>query len=716
MQFLEIIRKITNQKLIHQTKAMEEVIKKYLDSKGISYAEKNGELITKCIFSSCDSDSRGSEAHLYISKETGQYQCKKCLAEGNLITLKKYYGDTDEVKAKTVKKISATEVEKYHKGLTLEIIEYLNNRGISNDVIKKMKIGYGYIHGTYWIMIPIADIDGNYLYFKLRQDPKFGSNKLTWTSGSAQIFSWSSVITANDKVMVVEGEMDALLMQSLGINAVSSTHGAGTFKDEWVQHFNPDLEHYICYDNDEAGKSGALRAASILYKHGIKKLKIITLPEEVGEKGDLGDYVVRLKMPLGDLFSKYAKDYPEKIDVSQFKPMNAVDIQDCLNSVIKKDEVNKTITFLAMVLTYTKESQINLFFNAPSSTGKSHIPLSTVEYYPKEDILTLAGASPTAFFHEQGVYNKEKNEMRIDLAKKILIFVDMPHPMLLEKLRSFLSHDEKESKSKITDKSQQGGNKTKTVILLGFPTVIFCSAGLKVDEQESTRMIMLSPSVEQDKLTLGIQQSIKKEVDRAAFSQNIESDPKRKQLRDRILAIKQAEIDDVIIENPDLIERSFLIKDKPVKPRQQRDVKKVIALVKAFALLNMWFRKQEGKFIFATDEDIRAGFELWDSIAEGQDYGLAPYIFNIYKQIILPLWEDQENEVNLEHNEFKGDGISRKKILKKHNEFYGRPLSSIYLRQHILPQLEQSGLIMQKQGTTDGRQMMVIPLETEIEK
>jgi hypothetical protein len=146
-----------------------------------------------------------------------------------------------------------------------------------------------------------------------------------------------------------------------------------------------------------------------------------------------------------------------------------------------------------MLLTYTKESQVNLFFNAPSSTGKSHLPLSTVEYFPKEDVLTLAGASPTAFFHEQGIYNQEKNEMRIDLSKKILIFVDMPHALLLEKLRSFLSHDEKESKSKITDKSQKGGNKTKTVVLIGFPTVIFCSAGLKVRRtRKSLRMIMLS--------------------------------------------------------------------------------------------------------------------------------------------------------------------------------------------------------------------------------
>jgi hypothetical protein len=54
-------------------------------------------------------------------------------------------------------------------------------------------------------------------------------------------------------------------------------------------------------------------------------------------------------------------------------------------------------------------------------------------------------------------------------------------------------------------------------------------------------------------------------------------------------------------------------------------LKRSFRLFKAFALLNMWFRKRDGKFVFAND-DINAGFELWDSIAQGQDYGLPPYI------------------------------------------------------------------------------------------
>ena len=60
-------------------------------------------------------------------------------------------------------------------------------------------------------------------------------------------------------------------------------------------------------------------------------------------------------------------------------------------------------------------------------------------------------------------------------------------------------------------------------------------------------------------------------------------------------------------------------------------------------------------------------------------------------------------------------GISRREILNKHYVIYGRPLSSLYLRQNILPQLEQAGLIAQEKSLSDGREMLVIPLEINIE-
>jgi hypothetical protein len=705
----------------------------FLLSRGIPYRIVGKEVITKCFFSNCDNDSRGNEAHLYFEIDTGKYNCKKCDAKGNMVTLQKHFGKdpfdfsgindifldfpSDTPKIEFVK-VTQKLVEEYHKALPPRIIEYLNNRGISNEIISKYKIGYKHEYQSWWITIPIKDINGSYKFFKLRQDPELGKEKMTWPSGiEAQIYDWETLLMAKERVLIAEGEMDALLMKSKGIVCITNTHGARTAKETWMEHFNPELEYYIAYDNDEAGKEGAKNLAEKLLRNGCKNLHIINLPEEVGDGGDLGDYITRLNLPAEDLFSKYSRPFPYRIDTTQFKEISIEEVCKILDATIKKDDENKMITFLSMLTTYTDEAQMNVFFNAPSSTGKSHLPLSVADFFPPIDKIILAQCSPTAFFHEQGLYDKEKNEIIVDLSRKILIFTDMPNTGLLERLRSILSHDAKESRLKITDKNQKGGNRTKTVVIVGFPSVYFCSAGLRVDEQESTRFIMLSPSIEHEKIFQGIQQSISKESDREKFMKKLSDDPERCLLKERILGIKQEEIADVKIENTELIQKLFLQDSKSVKPRQQRDIKKIISLIKGFSLLNVWFRKRQDNYIWATENDIRDAFMLWNKISYGQDYGLAPYVFEIYTKIILPLWEEPSDRFgNLSSDTDRKHGISRKEILDRHFKIYGRPLSLVYLRQHILPQLEQVGLIMQERSMDDKREMVVIPLETKLEE
>src|SRR3990167_5639497 len=165
-------------------------------------------------------------------------------------------------------------------------------------------------------------------------------------------------------------------------------------------------------------------------------------------------------------------------------------------------------------LTNTENAQFNISYNAPSSTGKSYIPTEIARLLPEEDVLEIGYCSPTAFFHDVGEQDeKNKGRILVDLSRKILIFLDQPHTQLLERLRPLLSHDKKEISIKITDKNQKQGLRTKNVVLRGFPSVIFCTAGLRIDEQEATRFLLLSPEINQEKIRQGILESIKKEAD-----------------------------------------------------------------------------------------------------------------------------------------------------------------------------------------------------------
>ena len=113
-----------------------------------------------------------------------------------------------------------------------------------------------------------------------------------------------------------------------------------------------------------------------------------------------------------------------------------------------------------------------------------------------------------------------------------------------------MSHDQKEIEIKITDSKAKFGTKTKNIILRGYPSVIFCSANLNMDEQEMTRMILLSPETNQDKIREGIEMGALREADKSEFIHWLEADERRQQLKKRILAIKQEHIEEINI--PDI--------------------------------------------------------------------------------------------------------------------------------------------------------------------
>ncbi len=686
-------------------------IKEYLSEKGISYRESGGELIVKCLFNDCDRDSNSDKAHLYFNRETGQYDCKKCGEKGNLITLAKHFGDTEPKPRKTTT-FNTELVEKCHQALPPHIREYLHKRGLIDAVIDQHKLGYWQFYRKQWITIPIKDIYGNYSFFKLRQDPSLGNEKITYPKGAeAQLYDWDLLTkTDTDKQLVIsEGELDRLLLTSKGVPAVTSTHGALTFKEEWLEKIGKDKKIYICFDNDEAGRKGSERAAKML-KSNECETYIVTLPEEVGEHGDITDYFTKLNGTVSDLFTKYAKPYPEKIDTTQFSSINSEQLIETLGLTIKHDAENKLATFLCELSAYTESSQFNISYNAPSSTGKSYIPTEIARLFPQEDVMEIAYCSPTAFFHDVGQYDKEKNSYLVDLSHKILIFLDQPHNELLARLRPLLSHDKKEIAIKITDKTQKNGTKTKNILLRGYPAVIFCTAGLRIDEQEATRFLLLSPEVSQDKIQQGINAIIRKEADSESFINWLEENSDRILLKERIRAIKLENIKEINIAPYEKIEERFLKNNKMLKPRHQRDIKRFLSLIKSLALLNVWWRERNGSTITANEEDINEAFKLWDKISVSQELNLPPFIYNLYKEVIVPAWNKKnDNAGKLEKEYFGKIGLSRQEVLSKHYEVYGRMLDNNQLRQQILPMLETAGLIIQEQDPDDKRKVLIYP-------
>jgi len=382
----------------------------------------------------------------------------------------------------------------------------------------------------------------------------------------------------------------------------------------------------------------------------------------------------------------------------KFTLLSVEELTEILGLTIKEDKINKIITFLCQLSAYTENSQFNISFNAPSSTGKSYIPIEIASLFPKEDVLKVGYCSPTAFFHDKGKFLKELEGYYLDLERKILIFLDQPHNLLLQHLRPLLSHDDKEIKIKITDKSQKYGLKTKNIVIRGFPSVIFCSAGLTIDEQEATRFLLLSPEITQDKIKEGILEAIKKETDLEAYLEELNNNPQRQHLIERIKAIEEEHIREIKIHNSQKIEQRFFSIHKVLKPRHQRDIKRLFSIIKSLALLNLWHRETEDiKVILTSDEDIEQGFKIWQEISLSQELNLSPYVYSIFSDVILPLYQKKQ------------EGLGRKELMQKYFEAYSRPIADWLLRQQIIPMLETAGLIIQEPDSNDKRKTLIYP-------
>ena len=382
------------------------------------------------------------------------------------------------------------------------------------------------------------------------------------------------------------------------------------------------------------------------------------------------------------------------------------DIEQVLDLTVKEDRENKLLTFFALLSTYTENSQLNLSFNAPSSSGKTFIPLEVAKLFPKDDLIKLGNASPTSFFHEEGVYDKEKNIITVDLSRKAIIFLDQPNTELLSRMRSLLSHDEKIIISKITDKNQKGGNRTKTVSIIGYPSVIFCSASTRIDEQEATRFILLSPETSQEKISHSIQSSLDIATNPESFYQKIEDNELRKKIVDRICMIKGLNIQNILIPEENNIKERFTDIVGKYKPRNQRDIKHIINIAKAVALLNPFDKMLSDDSILANKEDIEVAFDLWGAIGKSQQLNLPPYILEIYYEDILKPY------VVAYKRNLKAKGLERNDIISSYFHRTSRPLDVTTFRLQILPMLESAGLIYQQRDEVDKRKYLIYPTNT----
>jgi hypothetical protein len=186
-------------------------------------------------------------------------------------------------------------------------LDWLNQRrGINRLTVERYQIG----HDGQRYYIPIRDAEGKVVNIR-RYKPnarRAADKMISWREGFGSARLWPMTMfqdTPGNTIFLFEGEMDTLLALQLGLHAITTTGGAGTWKSEWNELFR-GRSIAICYDVDEAGRRGAQNIARQLL--GIaSSVKVVLWPYTEPDGFDFTDYIHGNGQTVADLIELTAR-------------------------------------------------------------------------------------------------------------------------------------------------------------------------------------------------------------------------------------------------------------------------------------------------------------------------------------------------------------------------------------------------------------------------
>lgn len=327
---------------------------------------------------------------------------------------------------------------------------------------------------------------------------------------------------------------------------------------------------------------------------------------------------------------------------------------------IKRDISTSKAIFFTMLSAYTNDP-INLYLKGPSSIGKSYLVSVVSQYFPEEDVWSLADASPRAFVHELSVpidehgevipeaYDVEKEgmsadeikEMRlrmkkskrlVNLEKKIAVFYETPNPFTMARLRPILSHDKAELEYRFVDRPKGGMMRTIRVVVQGWPATIFADTSAEWFEDFVTRGFTATPEMSKSKYQEAIQMVGFNESD-------IESPDEDMEAMRNLVRIFKVTAEKYTVKIPYAGDVALLYPHEI--SRDMRDYKRFLALVKVITLLRASERARmvaAGKtYLLSAAPDFKEALIAFSRMELTTRTGLPGDIVSLYESVLLPM-------------------------------------------------------------------------------
>lgn len=364
-----------------------------------------------------------------VSKEKGIYSCFTCHSTGNVFKFIQDYENVSFLEAvKIVAEKSGIELNvdfketskyesmydaydlaiKYYQNnlkssLGHNAKTYLNNRGLSDEIIDEFEIGYaskdmdtltklfiakGFDEETLInsglinrgkslydlfrdrVTFPIHNPSGKPVAFSARIYEKKDDEAKYINTKETPIFKKGEILfnfhrARNEakrikKIILVEGQMDAIRVYASGVKNVVATMGTALTDNHvnMLKRLNVDI--ILCFDADSAGEKATVAAGELLQKYGINPL-VVRLnqekdPDEYIIKHGVDAYIDLINHPLTffefkkNMFSKN-KNLTKAEDISKYinsvleelrKSSDEILIESTINGLSKEFNISKS--------------------------------------------------------------------------------------------------------------------------------------------------------------------------------------------------------------------------------------------------------------------------------------------------------------------------------------------------------------------------------------
>lgn len=164
------------------------------------------------------------------------------------------------------------------------VTAWLKGRGIDEQTIKDFRVAQQERNGKVYAIFPYLR-DGEYINGKYRN---ITEKKDMRQEGGAEpcLLGWHLIDAKARMVAICEGEIDAMSVHQAGIPALSINAGAGNHQwiDSELERLNQFSDIVLCYDNDEAGRKGAVEVARRL---GVERCRTVIWPEGCKDANDV---------------------------------------------------------------------------------------------------------------------------------------------------------------------------------------------------------------------------------------------------------------------------------------------------------------------------------------------------------------------------------------------------------------------------------------------